>query len=137
MTQTWLNNTNINMADIRNCHEKIAYNFCRYYYKLMDMNLHSIRSLYINTPYITYLGNKFNNYISLLNNIKNHGISKFEHIQFTGSSQPLNDSTILINIIGTITVNNSIYWRQYNETLIIKRDIWDNWYIINNIFSLI
>lgn len=130
--------TSLEMINIKDCYEKVASDFCQNYYRIWDNDFNMICKLYISSPMITYLDMKFNKVYYLINYIKNsQGICKFDHINFKGTGQPLDENSILIQITGTITVNNSIHWRKYTETLIIKRNIWNTWHISNSIFSLI
>ena len=128
---------NIEKNNIRNYYQIISFEFCKYYYRLCDTNFNMVGSLYVNNPKITYLDQRIGNFNGLADYINSRGIYKFEHISFNGTSQPLNDSTILINIVGTITVDNSIYWRDFTETIVIRRNIWDKWYITNSISQLL
>ena len=116
--------------------DQISSEFCRKYYQTFDNDFTQICKLYNKDCKITYLGNTFNNPTSLVNYIKTGGSYKFTHHQYKGYSQPLSHDKILIQIVGTISANNSIYNKQYCETLIIQRDFWSNWTIINSLFVI-
>lgn len=125
------------MTDIRSSYKKIAFSFCQHYYQTWDTNFPMVSKLYISNPKITYFETKFNNIHSWVNYIKNfQKVWKFEHINFSVTAQPLDNNTILIQVSGTITVNDNVYWNRFSETLIIQRNIWNKWYISNSIFHL-
>lgn len=125
------------VSNIWNCYQKISTEFCRCYYRYWDDDFPLIGNLFANDIKITFLDKQFGNINQLVNYVKNEGIWKFEHTSIYGISQPLDDNTILINIYGCIAVNNTPYYRKFTDTIAIKRDIWDNWYIINSMFRLI
>ena len=130
--------SNLGFLDIRTCYQKIAFDFCKYYYRIWDTNFPMIKDVYSNNPNITYFDQNFNNINSWYNYINNYqGVNKFEHINFKGTAHVLDSSRILIHVTGTITANNSIYWKKYSETIVIRKNIWDKWYITNSIFKLI
>ena len=130
--------SNLGFLDIRTCYKKIAFDFCNNYYRIWDTNFPMIKDVYNNNPKITYFDRNFKNINTWSNYINNYqGVNKFEHINFSGTAHVLDRSNILIHVTGTITVNNSIYWRKYSETIIIRKNIWDKWYVTNSIFKLI
>ena len=133
----WLGN-NCELKTIKPCYEDISNSFINHYYQIWDNDFLSLNKLLANNIKISYFNNKFGDFLSWVNFIKNkQGVCNFKHIQFKTTSQPLNNNIVLIQVVGTITVNDSIYWRNFTETIIIQQDIWDKWYITNIIFSLV
>ena len=117
-------------------HDQIAKDFCQYYYHLWDTNFPLINNLYTNDSKITYLEREFNNFNYLLNYIKYvDKIYRFDHISVTALSQIIDNNTILINVVGVIAVND-ICFRNFNESIILKRNVWEKYYITNSIFRL-
>ncbi len=117
---------------------EITERFVRYYYQLWNTNQNSIKDLYMAcgpSACITYLGNKYNTFDQVLNYLSSVGVKKltFDNLKFT--SQPLGEDKILINISGNVT-SNGIQYRKFSETIILFRDIWNKYYISNNIFFL-
>ena len=132
----WFYNTS-QPPEIQNYYQKISSEFCKYYYCLWDKNFPLIGNLYSNDIKITFLNRNMNGILQLINYVKTQGIWKFNHGIVSGTSQPIDNNTILINIVGEIAINDSPYYHKYTETLIIKRNIWGDWYITSNIFRLV
>jgi hypothetical protein len=132
----------LGMININSCYHKIATDFYKYYYNLWDSNPLLIKDLYNNQnnqnnqTKITYMGYVFNNFNSLIYYLRSIKIYKFDHLSTCVTSQPIDDNTILINVTGTIAVN-SIFFEKYSETILLNRNIWNNYYITNSMFSLI
>ncbi len=122
------------LPNIWNIHRRISEEFIRYYYRQWDNNFPAILNLYSN-PTITFLGHNMNNPYHIMNYFKRNGIYRFEHERVLGSSQPINNDSILINITGTIRFNNNRH--NFIETLVIKRNNNNNcWYIVNQIIII-
>jgi hypothetical protein len=125
------------VPSIWNCYQKISTEFCRQYYQYWDNNFPLIGNLFANNIKITFLDKQIGNINQLIDCVSNEGIWKFEHNSIYGISQPLDDNTILINTYGYISFNRAPYCRKFTDTIVIKRDIYENWYIINIMFRII
>lgn len=125
------------VPSIWSCHQNISSEFCRQYYQYWDNNFPLIGNLFANNIKITFLDKHISNINQLINFVRAEGIWKFEHSIIYGISQPLDDNTILINSYGFIAVNNTSYYKKFTDTIVIRRNICDNWYIINIIFRII
>lgn len=123
--------------NIWNNYNKISSGFCKYYYHLWDQNFPSIINLYSNNAKIYFLNRNVTNVHGLSNCIRIEGIWKFDHLSIYGTSQLLDCDTILINVFGNISINCVPYHQKFTETLIIKRNMWNKWFIINSIFRII
>jgi hypothetical protein len=127
----------LGLIDIRNNYNSIGLEFLKYYYRLWDNNFPAIGNLYCDNPAITYLDIDYTNFNNYMWSIRNQGIYKFSHWNYNWKCQPINNNSILIAVTGNISTNDSIYCRKFTETIIIQRDIFDNWYILNTIFQLL
>lgn len=123
--------------NIWNDYRKISSNFCEYYYRLWDQNFPSITNLYSNDAKVNFMSKNVNSVHELLNHVKGQGIWNFDHTSIHGACQLMNEHTILINVYGNICINCIPYHQKYTETLIIRRDIWNRWFITNSIFRII
>ena len=117
-------------------YKKISREFCQYYHQLCDSNFPVLFQLYSTNPKITYFQKEYNNFDSLMEYIKKEGIFKFHHTSVSHQSQPLNKNSILIHITGKISINNNIEYKTFSETIIIKKDTWNKYYITNSIFNI-
>jgi hypothetical protein len=118
-------------------YQKVAREFCQYYHQLFDNNFPNLSQLYSNNPKITYFQNEYTSFDSLMSFIKNQGIFKFHHIGIAHKAQPLTKNSILIHISGKISVNNNLDYKNFSETVIIKKDSWNKYHITNSIFNLL
>ena len=125
------------VVNIWNSHQNISSEFCNHYYQLWDNNFPMVGRLYSRDIKITFLEHPMNSFDQVIHYVKSQGIWKFEHTSIHGSSQPLDDNTILINLISSVAINNTPYYRKCVESIIIRRNIWDQWYITNSLFRLI
>ena len=125
------------IVNIYHSYYQIGTEFCKYYYQLWDNNFPLIGNLFDKNIKITFLGNHFNNITSLVNSNRNYGIWSFSHSNIYKQYQPIDDNTILISAFGTLCINNNNYYRKFSETIIIRRNIWGNWFITNLVFQLI
>lgn len=121
---------------IRNNYKKITEEFCKYYYNLYDSNFEKISDLFISDILITYLGDELTGYSKYYTKIRQHGIYKFCHHKIFVTSQPVSNKFILININGTVTVNDSFIPNKFIETILLGRESNNKFFIYNLIFKL-
>ena len=126
------NNQNVNETE----YQKIAREFCQYYHQLCDNNFPALFQLYNNNPKITYFNQEYTSFDKLLEYIRRGGIFKFHHSDVSHRSQPLSKNNILIHISGKISINNNLNYNRFSETIIIKKDGWNKYYITNSIFNI-
>lgn len=88
------------MMDFR----KIATDFCPRYYYTWNANPYSIKSLF-NNEKITYEDKEFTSFDAYFNFLKTI-INKIEFINYKFVAQPLEKSSILINVSGTVNINS-------------------------------
>lgn len=124
-------------SNINNNQQQISLQFCKLYYHYFDNQPYLLSNLFVNNSKINYLDHTMIGFNSLVDYINQNGIWSFEHVGINVISQPLNNNTILINILGTVSINKEPYYHKFVETLIIKQNIWGNWYIVNMLFRLI
>lgn len=122
--------------DIRTCYQQTADNCVKYYYSQWNSNPLLIKNMYNSVACITYLNNKWNNFDQVISLLRSQNINKLEFITSNVFAQPIVDDKILINIFGTVTTNISVYPKKFKETIVLQRDIWNKYYIINSIFWL-
>lgn len=108
---------------------KIAADFCSMYYYFWNTSPYSLKTLF-NNEKITYDNKEFTSFDAYLNFLKNQ-IHKIEFVNFKFISQPLEKSSILINISGVVNIN--FIPKKFNETIIIHKNLWEKYYIVNTI----
>lgn len=127
-----------NLINIRNQHSVISSEFCKNYYGTWDNNFPMIRNLYSEESMISFLGNEFHSFDQVFDWVKSQGIFRFSHLNITGTSQIINNNSILINVTGTINIQG--YYGSFNhyfvETLIIRNGC-NRWHITNSLFRLV
>jgi hypothetical protein len=125
------------LSNILESYQKISYDFCRQYYHYWDNNFPYIGNLFSDNIKITFLDKHLRNISQLVECAMTDGIWKFSHGNIYGISQPLDDNTILINTYGTISINDTLHYKKFSETIVIRQNLYCNWYITNIIFHLI
>jgi hypothetical protein len=124
--------------NIKQNYKNITKHFCTYYYNLYDDDCKKLENLYNKSSVFTFCEEEFPSYFKLCNQIKLFlGIYKFKHYVKTIDSQPIGEKGLLINITGTLSVNNIQTVQKYVETIVLEQDMANNFYIINTIFRVI
>lgn len=121
----------------RENYQVVSDKFIDYYYHQWNTNYPLIKNLYSGNVCITYFGNKYNNFDNVLQYLITNKVNKLDFNNFKSFAQPLGDDKILIHILGSVCTNGNIFYRKFSEIIILQRDIWNKYYIINNIFSLV
>jgi len=125
------NNINISLL-----YSKIAEDFCKYYYtKISNNSLQDVLPLFHNDVICTLNGEEFKGNINWLLKFTKHGVYKLQYLNIIGSSQPLNNTQILISVKGIVKGislwGTSANWRNFNEIFVIE-NIGANKFIIKN-----
>lgn len=127
-----------NLIDAKLNYKQIADEFCKYYYSKYDTNFDSLTSLYYPDSQFTYQDEEVSGFINLLNKIKSNGVYKFTHHNMKVNTQPIGSKHILINVYGTLSLNDSIYQNKFNETILLQRsEDNNNFSICSTIFRLL
>jgi len=115
-----------------NNYNELGRNFLKNYYSYRNNNIKNTYSFFNKECFITFFGFEimgFNNYINKLDELSLHQM-KFNINSFF--VQPININSLLINVNGTYLLNNN--YINYNESLIIKKNLFDKFLIHNSIF---
>lgn len=128
---------NSNLIDIRPNYKHIADEFCKYYYTVYDTNFPALSQLYYFDSQFTYQEQEFNGFNIWINGLVNSGVHKFTHHSLNITAQPLSPSDLIITILGTLSVNDSIYQNKFIEILILRRDENNTIHICSTIFRLV
>lgn len=123
-------NTNIldNYTDI--CSE-----FCEYYYSGLDKNYNKLKSLYTNDSLFTVYGKDLKGFTEFVTYLKKLGINKMYHDDMDVHSQPVDNSTILISVTGTLTSNQTFLTREFSEVILLSLVDNNNYRVINTIIK--
>lgn len=137
MSFTLVRTVHPNLADVRLNYKQIADEFCKYYYTLYDANMALLSTLYYPESQFTYQDSEFNGFDNLLNGLRMNGIYKFTHHSLNITTQPFGPANIIINIIGILSINDSIYQNKFIETIVLQRDDFNMLRIFSTIFKII
>ncbi len=116
---------------------EIGQRFCEEYYKMCNNNFHGLYLSYLPNTCFTFMNIEcigFNNYLSRLYQLN---ITKMTVHTVNVNVQPIGDTAMLINVAGTISVNDSIYTNKFTETLVVQLYEYGCMYITNSIFKLL
>lgn len=117
-------------------YKQLAEEFCKSYYSTYDKNIKDLSNMYHPKAQFT-LNNVevsgVNNYFNLL---ENSGLNSFVHHDLNVQSQPIGDDSLLVNVSGTLTVNNSIFENKFIETLLVQRDNFNHFYIFSTMLKI-
>jgi len=130
---------NIDPKNIPYNYKNIADEFCNYYYTTIDNDYLQLDNLFKPTSKFTFVNDEFIGFNNIVNKWKNeYNINSFNHNIISYNSQPIDDNTMLVKVIGSISINN-IYTNSsyFTETFVVKKDKGDNLYIHNTIFQLL
>jgi len=108
---------------------KLATDFCSKYYYLWNTNPYSLKFLF-NDEKITYENKEFTSFDGYFNFLKTI-INKIEFTNYKFVAQPLGKSSILINVSGTVNIN--FITKKFNETIVLHKNIWEKYHIINTV----
>lgn len=128
-------NSNLDYSDVQNNFKNIAFDFCKYYYKLLNTDFSKLHELYKPESKFTFLEEEFIGFENLLNKIVySYNINKFHHDINSIDSQPIGNMTLLITVTGYVGVNNINNNNKFVETFILQKDQNSNFYVYNTIF---
>lgn len=124
--------------DMRFNYKNFTEELCKIYYNYFDNNFIGLSNLFTNETICTFLDEELLGFNQLINRLNQYGIHKFTHHNININSQPVNDRALLVNVNGTISVNNSNLVNKFTETILLIRSDYDSkYYITNYIFRLI
>lgn len=126
-------NININ---VRRHYRKIAQKFCEYYYFIYDTNPFNLKKFYTPHSIFMYINEELTGFDAVYGKMLACNMHKFTHHSANVSAIPIDNGSILINVNGTLSVNNSIESVQYIETILLKRSYGNKFFILNTIFKI-
>jgi hypothetical protein len=119
-------------------YEKLAFEFCRFYYNMFDNDFPSLQNIYVKTSYITFRNEKFGTFVDLKWKVYDNKIWSFTHHEIHGNAQPVENDAVLISTYGIISANRSLTKHKFNEILLLQKDNCNGrYYIQNSVFNLI
>jgi hypothetical protein len=130
-------NSGTDLIDVRGNFRKLTEEFCKFYYSTYDNNFPELENIYKYESIFTYLDEEFTGFSSVLQRIKQYNIYRFTHHTLHINAQPVGDRTILINVDGTISINDSSTQQKFDETIILQRDNENHFSVYHTIFKLI
>lgn len=114
------------MSDFR----KITSDFCTYYYNIWNTNPILLKDLFEKDPRITHSNKEFISFDSYLIYLQRI-IMEMKYLNYQCVGQLLGKYHILINVIGTVNINEIV--RKFNETIVLHKDLWEKYHITNSI----
>ena len=147
------NNCYNNLIDIKANYKNITKKFCEMYYPLFDNNFFALEKLYKPNSLFLFIDENLVGFNMVKRKMLNSSIHKFIHHKINVSSQPIDTNSILITTNGTIDIvcspnpkvddffndvnfYNHTYLCNFSETIILKRNSDDRFYIFNTIFTI-
>lgn len=119
-------------------YKEIGDSFCNQYYSTYDSNFEDLSQLYKGNSCFNYLGDEIVGFANIVDKIKNHyKIFKFCHVIKTVDIQPIDRITIIILVSGSVITNMTKTENNFIETIVLKQDITNSFYIHNTIFRII
>ena len=115
----------------------IAMNFCNFYYTNYDNNFASLTALFSDNAHITFQGEEFLGFNNYITKLKQFSIVRFKHDTVNCVVQPITPDKIMISSHGYIHINNATNKHVYIETLVLQKDIFNNFSIVNNIVKIL
>ena len=139
LNNTLLNNTNINDDyDVKKNYIKLGKRFSDNYYNLCDNDFSKLEHYYKKNSVFTFCEEEFMSFKDYSNKIKLFlGIFKFDHIIKKIDSQPIGEYGLLVNVYGTVKINNNLLEQKFTETFILEKNTNNVFFIINTIFRVI
>ena len=111
-----------NLEDIGSIYQKIVYDFCTQYYTAFDSNIMTLANIYYSNSQFTYQDTDVVGFTNFSNMLILKGISNMTHHNMHVSSQPIKPNSILISVVGLVSLNDSINLNKFSETLLLTRD---------------
>jgi hypothetical protein len=135
-----LYNNNYNNDTWKN-YDTIGKEFCRYFYNLYDNDFNGLEELYSNNTCITYNGIECASFVDLAAYLNSEGLWRFIHYEISGTSQPILDShnngSLLITTSGSMSINDSNTIYNFNESIVLEKNMYGNYCVANHIFKVL
>lgn len=124
------------LIDVNYKYKQLAEEFCKFYYSTYDKNFKDLANSY--HPKAQFTVNEIeassvNNFFNLLEQC---GLRSCVHHDLHVQAQPIGEENLLLNISGTITINNSIFINKFIETILIQRDNFNKFYIFSTMLKI-
>ena len=139
MRFTWSTkyNSRNSTINVRDNYKKITQKFCEHYYHQYDKNFPSLGYLYKPNSMFTFIDTNIIGFRNLCKKLQSNGIYKIVHHNVNVCSQPMGADAILISVNGTLTTNNNFSPSNFTETIILKKDPDNRFYIYQTIFNIL
>lgn len=128
--------SNNSLTDIRYNYKKVAEEFCKEYYTRYDNNFLSLGEFFKSNSLITFMDEELTGFQNLCDRLRISNINSFRHIKFHVNAQPVGDDSVLLVVKGTISVNGNLSINNFTETVLIRRDSFNRFFVENAIFKL-
>ncbi len=143
------NNNYHNLINIKENYKNITKKFCEMYYPLFDNDFFALNKLYKPNSLFLFINENLVGFNSVKHKMLNDNVKKFIHHEINVSSQPIGTNSILITTNGTVDIiyfndimstyldfNNHTLSCNFSETIILKRNNDNKFYIYHTIFSI-
>lgn len=127
-----------NLVDVRTNYKNIAGDLLTTYYNIYDSNFPELGRMYYQDSQFTYRNHEFYGFQNLLSLLKDkYNIFKFTHNVIHSTIQPVGKTDLLVMVHGSLIVNNLTHSDKFIETLLIRRDDNNKFYILSTIFKIV
>lgn len=127
-----------NLVDVRSNYKNIAGDLLTTYYNTYDSNFPELARMYYSDSQFTYREYEFFGFNNLLSLIKDkYNVFKFTHTIMHATVQPIGKTDLLVSVHGSLSVNNMTHSDKFIETLLIRRDDDNKFYILSTIFKIV
>lgn len=114
---------NVEQENVHNNYRELGGEFVRYFYTTLTNNIDDINHLYQFNTCITYNGSELNGFYQYKNHIT--GTLNIHRLEFNldeADGQPLDQNTLLVNVIGSVRANyDNLAIKKFSETFVLSR----------------
>lgn len=118
-------------------YKQIAQDFAMEYYTAYDNGIDKLQHFYNNDAKFLYLDHEIVGYTNWANALRHNNFNKFNHGDMNVNVLPINDTNLLITIVGSVNINNSIFDNKFMENIVLERGYNNNFSVSNTIFKFV
>ncbi|ARF11700.1 hypothetical protein Klosneuvirus_2_136 [Klosneuvirus KNV1] len=124
------------LIDVQYKYKQLAAEFCKFYYSTYDKNFKDLANSYHPKAQFTVNDVEVSGINNFFNLLEHFGFRSCVHHDLNVQCQPIGEENLLLNVSGSITINNSIFINKFVETLLIQRDNFNHFYIFSTMLKI-
>lgn len=118
-------------------YKQIAQDFVMEYYTAYDNGVDKLQYFYHSNATFLYLDHEFNSYANWVNALKHNNFNRFNHGDMNVSVMPINDTNMLITVVGDVSVNNNINSHKFMENILLQKEGSNNFCVCMTMFKFL